>query len=102
MNRLAVYSYLTRCTYGHGGFGMLFIGIWQITMDEFPIISFAHKPEFRTNTTAAAAAAAAVTEDCLSRICSGSKRARVRYQRVPTCQSNNDAGKCLLVSQGVS
>ena len=26
MNRLAVYSHLTRCTYGHAGFGTLFRG----------------------------------------------------------------------------
>ena len=29
MNRLAVYSYLTRCTYGHAGFGRL--GTGQLT-----------------------------------------------------------------------
>ncbi len=64
MNRLAVYIYLTRCAYGHAGFGRLFTGkICSKRVNE---------PEFRTNS------AAAVTEDRISRICSGSKRALVR------------------------
>ncbi len=63
MNRLTVYSYLTRFAYGHAGFGRLFTGHLA---DKEVLPNFRkenEEPEFRTNPPAAAP-----TEDRLSRI----------------------------------